>query len=82
MSYSAVTELIESVKIVTQLGETFTAGFPVGGSTEKTYYFTNQHQLSGLRSVSNPSSSRLAAMGVIILDTTCAGWAEPSSETN
>ena len=78
LSYSAVSEVIESVKIVTQLGQTFTAG-TAASDIEKTYYFTSQYQLSGLGSFSDRSSSKLGALGVIVVDTTCAGWTKPSS---
>ena len=66
---------------MTQLGQTFTAGSTVS-NLEKTYYFTSQYQLSGLGSFSDRSSNKLGALGVIVLDTTCAGWTNPSSAAN
>ena len=62
---------------MTQSGQTFTAGSAIS-NIERTYYFTSQYELSGLGSFSDRSSSKLGALGVIVIDTTCAGWTTPA----
>ena len=68
-SYSAETDAIVQVKLVTQMGETFVAGNTISESPGKTYHFTKQHQLIGLRSASVKSTGKIAALGVVLHDT-------------
>ena len=51
------------------MGESYVAGDTISESPGKTYHFTKQHQLIGLRSASVTSSGKVAALGVVMFDT-------------